>query len=93
MREEDQYNKELIAGMRRIVQEELIASGLLLNTWRMGKIAEIISSNKVKCFVDGSDVAITISCNPDVVFNVDDEVWIINTSRDGHSKFVLCKRF
>lgn len=90
---EDQYNKELINGIRLIVQEELKASGLLQESWRMGTIAEVISPNKVKCFVDGSDVAITISCNPDVIFEVENEVWVINTARDGKSKYVLCKRF
>lgn len=86
-------SRELLNGIRELIREEMKNEGLLKEPWRFGKISEVLTPTKVKCFVDGSDVAITISSNPHHTFQVDDEVFVINTARDNKSRFVLCKRF
>ncbi|GED72724.1 hypothetical protein BRE01_64260 [Brevibacillus reuszeri] len=86
-------SRELLHGIRELIREEFKNEGLLKEPWRFRKIDEVLSPTKVKCFVDGSDTSIVISCNPDVLFRKNDEVWIVNTARDNKSRFVLCKRF
>ena len=84
---------ELHSYIRTILLDELFALGLLQSPFRLGKVESVISQNKLKVFIDGSDTAVTVSCDPDKTFVAGDEVWVEITSRDNKSKFVRTKRF
>ena len=79
--------------IRNIVLDELKTLGLLQNPFRLGKVDSVISQNKLKVFIDGSDTSVTVSCDPDKTFAAGDEVWIEITARDNKSKFVRTKRY
>lgn len=89
----DDGSKFILNEITNIVYGILNKENLLFNSWRFGKVAEVISTTKLKCYIDGSDVAITVSCNPDITFAINDEIWIVNTAKDNSSRFALCKRF
>ncbi|MGM7685229.1 hypothetical protein ACSVDA_24290 [Cytobacillus sp. Hm23] len=55
-------------------------------------IYEIISSTKVKVIVDGGSIPQTVSCNPDVSFDVSDEVWVLFVNGNPRDQFVISKR-
>lgn len=86
------YSKEFADAVKSIVHMELNNLGLLLIAFRNGKVDTVISPTQLKCFVDGDTTSITIPCNPDVTFATGDSILIVNTARDGKSRFVLCKR-
>jgi hypothetical protein len=83
---------ELYEIIEKMIYQVLRENRLLFGEWQLGKVAEVISEKRLKVYVNGSDVAQTIPCNPDVMFSVDDEVWVIFVNGDSKNKFVLCKR-
>jgi hypothetical protein len=83
---------ELIRIVESLVYGILNNNKLLTGQWQLGQVEEVISDKSLKVYVNGSDVAQTIPCNPDVTFNVGDHVWVIFINGNGRDKFVLCKR-
>lgn len=77
--------------IKTIVQNELKAQNLVGN-WHLGVVDSVTSSKKLSVFVDGSTTAQSISCNPDVTFNVNDEVWVVFINGNPRDKFVISKR-
>lgn len=85
-------DKQVYDSIKEIVMDVMRAEGLLVGHWHLGTVDEVLSSTKLKVFVDGSDVAQTISCNPDVTFEVDSHVWVVYINGNARDKFVISKR-
>lgn len=75
-----------------IIYNVLNENKLLNNQWHVGKVDSILSPTKLKVFVDGSETSLTVSCNPDITFNVGDYVWVIFINGNPRDKFVISKR-
>lgn len=75
-----------------IVLKVLKNKNLLVGNWHLGEVDEVISQTKLKVFIDGGETSVTVSCNPDITFNVGDHVWVIFINGNTRDKFVLCKR-
>lgn len=84
--------KELIKIIKNLINIELKNNNILLGQWHLGKIESIINNKLLSVFVDGSNVSQKIPCNPDIGFNINDEVWVVFINNDSKNKFVLCKR-
>lgn len=78
--------------IKRIVENVLRSYGLLQGEWHHGKVAEVISNKSLRVYVNASNVAQKIPCNPDVVFEVGSEVWVHYVNKDSKNKFVPYKR-
>jgi hypothetical protein len=78
--------------IREIIREELKKLNLLTGQWHLGTVSEILSQKRLKVFVDGSDTAQTIPCNPDITFAVNDEVWVVYINGNPRDKYVISKR-
>lgn len=65
-----------------------------LNTpqWHLGKVQSIVSSYMLNVTVNGSSTVQKIPCNPDINFNVNDEVFVMYMNGDTRAKFVPFKR-
>jgi hypothetical protein len=77
--------------IKSIVKSELSKQGVVGN-WHLGKVDQVISSKKLKVFIDGGTVSQTVSCNPSITFAVNDEVWVVYVNGNSKDKFALCKR-
>lgn len=83
------YFSDLI---RKIVQEEINKQKLNTGCWQLGKVDSVISSTKLSVLVGNATTAQTIPCNPDITFNIGDEIFVIFLNHDSANKFALCKR-
>lgn len=80
--------KQFVDFITKIVRDEINQ----LKEWHLGEIESVIDTKKVRCFVDGSNLSQIISCNPDIIFNQGDHVWVIFINSDSKNKFVISKR-
>lgn len=78
--------------VKKIVYQILIKEKLLQSEWHLGKVESVIDSKTLSVYVDGSTTPQTIPCNPDVTFNVGDEVFVLFVNNDSRNKFVPFKR-
>lgn len=78
--------------VERIVYSVLRKNNILLGEWHLGKVKTVLSTKLLEVYVDGSDVAMKIPCNPDVTFAVGDEVFVQFINRDTKNKFIPYKR-
>jgi len=85
-------DKKIYDQVAEIVLDVMRTQGLLVGQWHLGTVDQIVSTTKLKVFVDGSEISQTISCNPDVVFGVGNHVWVIYINGNPRDKFVLTKR-
>lgn len=85
-------NKAFINKVKDIVYKILNKHNLLQGNWHLGKVDTVISSTKIKAFVDGSATSQLIAANPDVAFTVGDEIWIIFINNNQKDKYALCRR-
>lgn len=74
------------------VMNVLKTNNLLNGQWQFGEVAEVISQSKLKVYANGSDIASTIHCNPDITFNVGDHVLILKINGHARDRFVLSRR-
>lgn len=82
----------LLDTVKRIVYKIFEKEGVLRGEWHLGKVKTVISTKMLEVYLDGSETAIKIPCNPDVTFNVNDEVFVIFINKKTSDKFVLCRR-
>lgn len=92
MNQENERAKRFDKYIEKVVIKLLDKFGLLNGQWHLGEVTEIISNTKLKVKVDGSDLAQTLSCNPDVTFQIGDHVWVIFINGNARDKFVISKR-
>ncbi|MMZ57279.1 hypothetical protein D1872_191990 [compost metagenome] len=85
-------NEQFIRYVRDIVYTVLNDEKLSRGEWRVGKVKSVTSPYSLSVYIDGSEVPQTVPCNPDVVFNTGDEVWVHFVNRDSKNKFVPYKR-
>jgi hypothetical protein len=85
-------DKQIYEKIKTIVLDVLKSQGLLQGQWHLGQVSDVISTKQIKVFVDGSDTSQTVSCNPDITFNVNDEVWVVYINGNPRDKFVISKR-
>jgi hypothetical protein len=86
------FDEKLIKVITRIVNQILTKQGLLQGQWHLGTVDQVISNKKTKVFVDGSDIAQTVSCNPDLNLVSGDSVWVIFINNNPLDKFIISKR-
>lgn len=84
--------KQNYEAIKQIILDVLKKEGMLTGQWHLGTVDRVISSTKLKVFVDGGSVAQTVSCNPDVTFSKGDEVWVVFINGNPRDKFVISKR-
>jgi hypothetical protein len=78
--------------VRKIVYQILTKEKLLQSEWHLGTVESVIDSKTLSVYVDGSTTPQAIPCNPDVTFNVGDEVFVLFVNNDSRNKFVPFKR-
>lgn len=88
----DMDQQYVINMVSKIVEQELDKRNLLKGNWQLGKVDSVISSTRLKVFINGSSVSQEISCNPDVNFQPGNHVWVIYANGSLLDKFVLCRR-
>ncbi len=77
--------------IENVIEQKFDEYGLKRNQFRYGKVESVISPNSLRVFIDGSDVPITVQCDPDKTFSIGDEVLIIEINKT--TRFVISKRF
>ena len=75
-----------------MVEVALNEHKLLQGEWQHGKVVEVLSSKMLALSINGSEVSQKVPCNPDIVFNVGDEVWVVYINRNSNDKFVISRR-
>jgi hypothetical protein len=85
-------DKKIYNLISEIVTDMLNKQGLLLGHWHLGTVDQVLSSTKLKVFVDGSDVSQTVSCNPDVTFATGNHIWVVFINGNSRDKFAISKR-
>lgn len=88
----ENYFHSLLQYVKNVVYTILRKENLLQGEWHLGKVESVINPKRLKVFVDGSETAITVPCNPDVNFQPGDEIFVIFINRDSKNKYALCKR-
>lgn len=92
MNQENERAKRFDKYIENVVVKLLNKLGLLNGQWHLGEVTEIVSQTKLKVKVDGSELSQTLSCNPDVTFQIEDHVWVIFINGNARDKFVIAKR-
>jgi len=85
-------NDEFLDIVRSIFYTELKKLNKLTGEWHLGKVNSVISPYVLSVFVDGSTSAQNIPCNPNIIFNKDEEVWVHYINGNPMDKFVPYKR-
>lgn len=78
--------------LKKLIYDILTKEKMFQSEWHYGTVDEVISNKQIKVFVDGSPISQTIPCNPDVVFNIGDEVFVHFIDKKSTNKFVPYKR-
>jgi hypothetical protein len=86
------YDKKFIEAVQSIVYSVLQNENLLTGEWHNGKVASVIDSKTLTCYIDGSTTAVKVPCNPNITFAVNDEVFVIYCNRNSNNKYVIAKR-
>lgn len=84
--------RALLDLIKSVVQTEIRNQGLLRGQWHLGKVKEVKSDKMLSVFVDGSNQAQDVPCNPDGKFSVNNEVWVVFINGDSKNKFVISRR-
>lgn len=87
-----QDNKTFVTTLKKLIYKILEEENLLKGEWHLGKVASVIDYKTLTVYVDGSTTAQTISCNPNITFNINDEVWVHFVNGDSKNKFIPYKR-
>jgi hypothetical protein len=85
-------NHLLLEYVEKIVNMVLRKNNLLQGEYHLGKVKTVISTRLLEVYIDGSDTAQNVACNPDVPFVVDDLVYVIFMNRDSKNKFISFRR-
>lgn len=85
----DKFGYETI---KQIIFDILNKEKLLIGNWHLGVVDEVVSQTKLRVIVDNGTTPQLISCNPDITFNVGDNVWVIFINGNARDKFVLSRR-
>jgi hypothetical protein len=75
----------------KVVYKVLRKEKLLQSEFHIGKVEQVISDRQLSVFVDGSDTAQKIKCNPDVTFSVGEQVIVIFINNDPKNKYVMSR--
>ncbi|MCY9598563.1 hypothetical protein PC41400_14420 [Paenibacillus chitinolyticus] len=86
-------NEDFIKAVRQIVQLELKEMKLLNGHWHLGTVNKVKTKTLLSINIDGSSQTQDVPCNPDVIFNDGDLVYVVYVNGDSKSKFVPYKRF
>lgn len=81
---ENQFYKHI----EQIVLNVMKDKGMLVGQWHLGTVDSVVSQGKLKIFVDGDSTSQTVSCNPNVTFNVGDHVHVLFVNGNPRDKFV-----
>lgn len=85
-------NEMFYQSVKKIVKQILIDEDVLRGDIHYGIVDEVVSSSKLKIKLDGSDIAQTIPCNPDVNFSSGDHVVVQFFNKNPKDKFVICRK-
>lgn len=85
------FSDMFVEHVMKVVYKVLRKESLLISEWRLGKVESVISPSKIKAYIDGGNVAQTIAANPNEIFEIGDEIWVI-CPRNSVSKFALTRR-
>jgi len=78
--------------VKKIIYAILRKENILQGQWHMGKVEEVLSNKLLSVYIDGSDEAQKIPCNPDVSFSQEDKVFVLYVNGNSKDKFVPFKR-
>lgn len=79
--------------IQNIVETQLKKLGFFIDEWHLGRIAAVKPNNFVDVYIDGSTyVTPNVPANPDVVFQIDDYVWVHFVNRKQNNLFIPYKR-
>lgn len=81
-------NDTFLEKVKKIIYTILRKEKLLQSEFHFGKVNQVISTKQLSVFIDGDTTAQTVRCNPDVTFNVGDNVLIVFVNNDPKSKIV-----
>lgn len=81
----------LLDTIKKVVYSILGKEKLLQSEFHFGKVNQVISNKQLSVFVDGDTTAINISCNPDITFNLNDNVIVIYINNDPKNKYCLAR--
>lgn len=84
--------EKLLKIIKKLIYQILEKENLLQGQWHLGKVNKVINSKLLSVFVDGSNVAQTIPCSPDIVYEEMNEVWVVFINSSSSNKFVISKR-
>jgi hypothetical protein len=84
--------EELVSLITNIVYTVLNNEGVLRGPWRLGKVESVVSNNLLRVYIDDSETAQTVPCDPDKNFIAGDDVYVVYINGDPKDKFVTHKR-
>lgn len=78
-----------------IVSKYLMKLGFFTSEWHLGKVKTADNTNHiVSVYIDGNATETpSVPCNPDILFNTDDEVWVHFVNRNPNNAYVTGCRF
>lgn len=91
MIEEHNRAKQQLNIIEKFIYKILNRHNLLRGNDSFGVVTEVISIRKIKVIVDDGDVAQTLSCNPDVPFEVGSRVLIKYINGNPRDKHVISR--
>jgi hypothetical protein len=80
--------QEIYKNIKEIVYTILHNENIFKTDWHLGKVESVISPTLLNVFVDGSNIAQKIPCNPKVQFSAGDEVFVLYINGKSTDKFV-----
>lgn len=84
---------KFISYIQQITLNLLEKLGFLVHEWHLGKVSEINENGTLNVYIDGSTtVTPSVPCNPDIIFAVDDYVWVHYVNRNSQNLFIPYKR-
>lgn len=85
------FSDMFVENVMKVVYKVLRKEKLLQSEFHMGIINQVISNKQLSVFVDGSNIAQTIRCNPDVTFSIGEQVIVIFINNDPKNKYVMSR--
>jgi hypothetical protein len=84
--------EEVSRNVEKLIYTIIENKSLLQGHWHLGEVTQVVNDKRIRVKIDGSETDQEVGCNPDVVFNVGDHVYVHFVNGSVLDKFVPYKR-
>jgi hypothetical protein len=88
----DYQLEEMSRNIEMLVYSIIENKKLLRGDWHLGEVTQVVSDKRLRVKINGSETDQEVGCNPDVVFNIGDHVYVHFVNGSMTDKFVPYKR-